>query len=137
LVVLGGLAAEAVALVEARIAPQVDVLVQHAELGRPAAFELAVLVAADLAADLGVELEVFGLLAGLKRIGAQLVDHDAAPLVSGTVRAACPRRSPCAADAPPSLPPTEFGDGRDVPRSARQTCPSTRAPSSRRHATRR
>src|SRR5215470_4798165 len=135
LVVLRELAAQSVALVEARIAPQVDVLVQHAELGRPATFELPILVAADLAADLGVELEVLGLLAGLKRIGAQLVDHDAAPLVSGTVRAACRRRSPCAADAPPSLPPTESGDDRDAPRSERRTCPSTRAPSSRHHAT--
>src|SRR5262249_61214456 len=113
------------------VAPQVDVLVQHAELGRPAAFELAVLVAAHFAADLGVELHVLGLLAGLKCVGAQLVDHDAAPLLSGTVRAACRRRSPCAADDPPSLLRAKFDGGRDVPRSARRTCPSTRAPASR------
>src|SRR5690349_5006052 len=82
LVVLRELAAQPVTLVEARIAPEVHVLVEHAELGGPAALELAVLVAADLAADLGVELEVLGLLAGLERIGAQLVDHDPAPLRS-------------------------------------------------------
>src|SRR5439155_19163340 len=115
---------------------------------RPAALELAVLVAAVLAADLGVELEVLALLAREQRVRAQLVDHRAAPLgggtlgefppsppslvvcLTGTAREVCPPRSPCAAGSPPSRRPEGFGGGRDGPRTSPRTCRSTRAPSS-------
>src|SRR5205823_13907053 len=74
-VVLRELAAQPIALDEVGIAPEVHVLVERAELARPAALELAVPVAPDLAAHLGVELEVLALLAREQRVGPQLVDH--------------------------------------------------------------
>ncbi len=75
LVVLRQLAPQPIPLVEAGIVPEMDELVQEAELGRPRALELPVLVAPDLPADLLVQLQVLALLARHQRVGAQLVDH--------------------------------------------------------------
>src|SRR6185295_7940135 len=128
--VLGQLTAQAIALDEVGIAPQVHVLVERAELRRPAALELAVLVAADLAADLGVELEVLGLLAGEQRVRAQLVDHGCRSCSIGTALGACRLRSLFSAGAPPSRRRGGCAAGRDGLRRSPRTCRSTRAPSS-------
>src|SRR6185369_5446156 len=138
LLVLGQLAAQPLALVQVGIGPEVDVLVQHAELRRPAALELAVLVSADLAAHLGVELQILTLLARLERVRAQLVDHRGLLCrVTDTAPGACRLRSPCAADDPPS--PGRGGSAADPggPRTPPRACRSTPAPSSRRRGRRR
>src|SRR5206468_991646 len=131
--VLRELAPQPLALDEVRVGPEVDVLVQGPELARPRALELAVLVAADRASDLRVELEVFALLAGRQRVGAQLVDHRRVLLlraIIGTGPAGCRRRSPSGAGNLPNRPRGGCGAGRGAPRRGSRTCRSTRAPSS-------
>src|SRR5262249_46453445 len=76
LVVPRELGPQPIALFEIGVAPQVNVLVDRPELGRPSPLELAVLVAPDFASNLRVELEVLRLLARNERVGAQLVDHE-------------------------------------------------------------
>src|SRR5437667_449286 len=125
--------ARAPALVEVGVAPEVDVLVQHAELRREAALELSVLIAADLAADLGVELQVVAELARVEGVGPQLVDHgELLSVIIGRGRAACRGRSPCAADDPPSPEGGGSAAGRDARRTPRRAGRSTRARASRR-----
>src|SRR2546430_440401 len=103
-VVLHELRAEPFPLDEIGVAPEVDELVERAELRRPRPLELPVLVAPRRAPDLRVELEVLALLARHQRVGPEFVDHGwLLPLwVIGTVQRACRRRSPYAGDSPPS-----------------------------------
>ena len=77
-------------LIEAGVAPQMPRLVELAELGGPIAPALAIVVAADRAADLLHVLDISRQRAGVERIGAQLVDH------SLILRESCrpPRRHP-------------------------------------------
>src|SRR5258705_408076 len=116
------------AVLEVAEAPEMHELVQGAELGEPEAFLLAVLVAADLAADVAGELEVLRLGARRQRVGPELVDHG---LASFTDRAdaACPPRRTSAAGAPPSPGAGGCAADPDGPRSGSPTCRSTRAPS--------
>src|SRR6185436_7022699 len=117
---------------EARVFPEVDVLIERAELRRPGAGQPPVVVAADLAADLGVELQIFALLARIQRVGAQLVDHASILSLTGTADTRRPR-NPCAADGR-TASPGRAGCAADPGgrRRGRRTCRSTRAPSSRR-----
>src|SRR5207244_11700232 len=103
-VVLLELGAQPIALIEARIAPEVDKLVERARLRRPGALELAVLVTPQRATDLVVQLEVLALLARHHRVGPQLVDHGwlLAWRLIGMAQRACRRRSPRCAYVPPS-----------------------------------
>ena len=75
--------AQAPALVQALVAPQVHDLAERTDLGGPVALELAVVVAANRAADLGGVLHHRANLAGGGSVGAKLVDHEGAPLVWG------------------------------------------------------
>src|SRR5215831_14628039 len=117
--VLGQLAAKPLALDQIGVGPEVDVLVEGSELARPRALELAVLVAADRAADLSVELEVLALLAGLQGVGPELVDHARSPgwmrrgAIIGTGPVGCRRHSPSGADSLPTRPRGGSGAGRD------------------------
>src|SRR2546428_336421 len=97
------------ALVEVRIAPEMHVLIQRAELRRPRPFELAVPVAADFSAHVAVEPQILRLGAGDQRVGSQFVDHRA--LLIDTVRAACRAGSPSGAGVLPSPAPAGSAGG--------------------------
>src|SRR5581483_12408654 len=103
-------------------------------LAGPVAEQRAVPVAADRAPDPPRPLDVLGQLAGLDRVGPELVDHERLP-VSGRGDGGCPPRTPCGAGAPPSRPAGAAAGGPDGPRSGSRRGRSTPAPSTARRDT--
>src|SRR6266542_1266138 len=95
--VLRELAAQALAIVQAVVLPQMPDLVQRAELGRPVAVVDAVIVAAYRPADHLGGLEVLRHLAGNQGVAAQFVDHMTSPLTD--VGYGCGFRGGCARTA--------------------------------------
>jgi len=132
--VLRELAPQPLALDEVRVGPEMDVLVEGAELGRPRAFELAVLVPRSDGRPRKLSLRYSPCCrAAACRSGARrswsrlLIDTRVSDIDTGP--SACRRRSPSGVD---NLPVVERRMRRrsGAPRRRSRTCRSTRAPSS-------
>src|SRR5229473_2107785 len=79
--VLGEFSAQSRALAEIAVAPQMHDLIEGADLARPVAFKLAVVILADIARYGTRRLDHVAEAAGLHGVGSQLVDHDVSPIL--------------------------------------------------------
>jgi hypothetical protein len=92
-------------LVKTVVAPHVQDLIERSDLSRPIAFELAVIILANVARHRARGLDHVAERAGFYGVGSQFVDHDVSPRFIVSVGATHIKRDCARGEKPLTSPP--------------------------------